>query len=326
MITARNYAAQAEKGLIEYSNRLDDEFHLDKLFIRKVSEGIGQSVHFALPDGGSIFDDDLKGISGMQARLPFPEITIEYYTKPENQKKTTEYASEIVTKRVIYACELSCRDLKKNPFSKKMNLEKLYKNDDEILIFIYSAFYLKSGWVPCLSYWIMPASWDDTSETEEFPVDLQRIDTTDKSKFTGTLGMLCPGLCDELASQVGDDEAFKYLAYDIAGEVRAVLELIEALSCSNIKHEPIEKIDQKKNEKRIKAGKLPIYETRVLTIDPIRSASKSFHQDGNSDRNSPRQHLRRGHIRRLPDKNVWVNSCLVGSAENGRLDKSYRIY
>lgn len=36
MITARNYAAQAEKGLIEYSNSLDNKFHLDKLLIRKI--------------------------------------------------------------------------------------------------------------------------------------------------------------------------------------------------------------------------------------------------------------------------------------------------
>lgn len=105
----------------------------------------------------------------------------------------------------------------------------------------------------------------------------------------------------------------------------ALFQFLEALSCSNISHEPLEKIDHKKNERRIKAGKLPLYETRVLTLTPLKTVQSTGSKNHLTDRNPPRQHLRRGHIRRLPDKNVWVNSCLVGSSENGRIDKSYRI-
>ena len=75
--------------------------------------------------------------------------------------------------------------------------------------------------------------------------------------------------------------------------------------------------------KRLKHGKLPIiYETKILTIKPsVRSSSA---EKGGSH-TSPRQHLRRGHIRRLDSGNIWVNSCVVGSAEKGRIDKSYRV-
>jgi hypothetical protein len=41
---------------------------------------------------------------------------------------------------------------------------------------------------------------------------------------------------------------------------------------------------------------------------------------------SPRFHVRRGHIRRLPDgRRTWVKQCTVGDASLGRIDKDYRV-
>ena len=37
------------------------------------------------------------------------------------------------------------------------------------------------------------------------------------------------------------------------------------------------------------------------------------------------QHLRRGHIRRLPGGNIWVNSHLVDDPTKGRIEKQYRV-
>jgi hypothetical protein len=41
------------------------------------------------------------------------------------------------------------------------------------------------------------------------------------------------------------------------------------------------------------------------------------------DRSGPREHLRRGHIRRLPDgRKTWVVCCVVGSRALGVVKKS----
>ena len=41
------------------------------------------------------------------------------------------------------------------------------------------------------------------------------------------------------------------------------------------------------------------------------------------DRNGPREHLRRGHVRRLPDgRKTWVQACVVGSRALGVVRKS----
>jgi len=106
--------------------------------------------------------------------------------------------------------------------------------------------------------------------------------------------------------------------------VRAVLDFLLALSCSNVREE----ISQKGSNDisrmmRKKQGKPPLYETRVLVID--RSVKKVFQTSQGGTHESPRQHLRRGHIRRLPKGNIWINSCVVGSAEKGSIEKSYTV-
>lgn len=101
--------------------------------------------------------------------------------------------------------------------------------------------------------------------------------------------------------------------------------MCEALSCSNVDSEVIEKIDAKANEKRIRKGKLPLYETRRLVIN-VPLSSTSDKTGSSSDRSGPREHLRRGHIRRLQDeRKIWVQSCVVGHRELGLINKSYSV-
>ena len=102
-----------------------------------------------------------------------------------------------------------------------------------------------------------------------------------------------------------------------------IFELLEALTCKNVYTELLEPIDEKKNERRIKQGKLPIYETKILVIDTKPKEIDTTWKGGTHA--SPRQHLRRGHIRRYSWGNIWINNMIVGKAENGKVDKSYAV-
>ena len=104
-------------------------------------------------------------------------------------------------------------------------------------------------------------------------------------------------------------------------EIYSVMELVEALSCLNVKTQLLEPVDALKQARRAKDGKLPIYETKILTIPG--SLGSGEHLGGTHS--GPRQHLRRGHIRRLPVGNIWVNSHLVGDPSKGKIEKSYQL-
>ncbi len=99
-------------------------------------------------------------------------------------------------------------------------------------------------------------------------------------------------------------------------------DFLTALSCRNIEQTIIQKCDKALNARRINKGKLPLYEERILTIK-VNAKQGTGTRTGTHQ--SPRQHLRRGHIRRLESGNIWVNACVVGNSEKGVIKKSYNV-
>jgi hypothetical protein len=97
---------------------------------------------------------------------------------------------------------------------------------------------------------------------------------------------------------------------------------LEALHCSNVEvivNDPPSKL----NKKRISKGRIPLFSFRTLHIKTNRSIA--VNGQGGPERAGPRLHFRRGHIRRLPDKLVWVQPCMVGSLKNGMVMKDYEV-
>ena len=112
--------------------------------------------------------------------------------------------------------------------------------------------------------------------------------------------------------------------FAIVVHLRTVLNLLCVLSCSNAQIEDFElKPSRLKQDRRKKKGKLPFFEFKILTIDG--DADHSAPGAAGSSHSSPRVHLRRGHIRRLKTKNVWVNSCVVGDKSKGVVQKDYLV-
>lgn len=115
----------------------------------------------------------------------------------------------------------------------------------------------------------------------------------------------------------------------LCGYAALVAQFISLCSCTNIRpikvREPSEKM-QRAAERR---GKPP-HDT-YWTLDLFVGRADEDEGDEQPERSigshaSPRFHLRRGHIRRLPTgRNTWVRSCAVGSRALGTANKDYRI-
>ena len=95
-----------------------------------------------------------------------------------------------------------------------------------------------------------------------------------------------------------------------------------ALSCSNIETQTVPVPRHRRNKKT----PFPYDEYHELVVRQP-SGKASGHPVDSGDHRSPREHLRRGHIRRISDEHhVWVNSCVVGAGgEGGRISKAYRM-
>ncbi len=269
MITAKNYAAQAERGLILFAE-LPEVHEVDREFAKSLSEIIRDSIHFVIPDDGEIFDDELKGLEGKRIELPYESMSIEFYLSGKWSRGETGKAIVVAT-----------------------------DDGDGIIVFAASASSGTEVWIPTAYAMRVPKNINMTGK---------RSDHMTRSR------VVCPGLLEE----VGSDESHNHIgSFELCLE-----ELIEALSCKNIStanHQEVSVV----NGKRIKEGKLPFYETKMLVID-TRASSAGKAGNGGSHA-SPRQHLRRGHIRRLPNGNIWVNSCVVGDPTKGSINKHYSV-
>ena len=82
--------------------------------------------------------------------------------------------------------------------------------------------------------------------------------------------------------------------------------------------------DAKINAKRIRKGKKPLVEFRLITVTGKKNELASMPHGSHA---SPRQHWRRGHWRfmKKSGKKVWVDPMLVGDEKNGKIIKDYAI-
>lgn len=111
--------------------------------------------------------------------------------------------------------------------------------------------------------------------------------------------------------------------YEGNGQIvyEALTQFVAATRCSNVQTE-MQLPPEKLNRKRAAAGKVPFFSYHVLKLEPARASSS---QAGLGSHASPRVHLRRGHVRRLPQKLAWVNACVVGNKALGMVSKDYEV-
>lgn len=94
---------------------------------------------------------------------------------------------------------------------------------------------------------------------------------------------------------------------------------LAVLNCSNVE---IAEVDEPKllNKKRNNKGKVPIYSYKTLVLKTRQQRLAT----GNGAHESPRIHLRRGHIKRRKTGNFWWQPCVVGDRKKGVVAKDYR--
>lgn len=107
---------------------------------------------------------------------------------------------------------------------------------------------------------------------------------------------------------------------DYMDEIGTLLCFLNVLQCSNVH---VERSESKKAGKKVKAA-LPFDTYHILTIDVPGKAGDGFSTGGHR---SPREHLRRGHIRRLADsRRIWVNATVVAAGRGaGVVTKDYAL-
>ena len=293
---ALNYLRKAAESLSwKWAGIFKKEFPLDVSHCALILKTAKESQKFILPQGGRIFDDNFRGLPD-ELRLPFPSIMIEY--------RASTFANGIVdqlfdntipaTKRIVVAVQNGVWINIYSIHSSVLNVEEVWT----------------------MQPWFAEISKEFTGKTENPPEMIAGMINADTVQ--GVAVDLHP--TGTMADAKYGPGWRKNAYYDLMDEINAVLSLIEALSCSNVSHELLPARHRNKSARR--RGTLPFDDYRVLVI-------KSAHEAGRPGvggaHNSPREHLRRGHIRRLPGKKIWVQSCVVNAGIGAKVSKQYEV-
>lgn len=128
-----------------------------------------------------------------------------------------------------------------------------------------------------------------------------------------------------------DERSLKEWADDRATDGWVLISFLNALACSNVETQQADNPAADRWAKlspRKQAHQLPPDVYHVLTIKPHATASGNTSEaTTGTERKTVREHLRRGHIRRLASgARLWINAAVVmpGSAA-GRVTKDYRV-
>jgi hypothetical protein len=280
------------KHLKEFPELFEKEYISDSISLLKSAK---EAVKFVMPTDGKLFDTKLAGLS-QDHRLPYERILIEYECKSPGGM-----ASEVFGERAT------------RPANKRIVFAEQY--DQTIAIASIVSFKDPYG--------------NDVWTVQPYISEIIPANLAKGAKFEAPEGINTPVISQFLvdhydmgghAERTFGDAWKDHAYFDMLDEVNCVLNLMEALSCRNVTAEQLPVKNNKLAQR--KKGALPYDLYHVLVVNS-RSGEKSTDQGGSH--RSPREHIRRGHIRRLPSGNIWVNSTIVNHGNHGKVHKVYAL-
>lgn len=290
------------------ANEIDPQF---RTIIQELSAVLASAPKFQLPDGGRPITDE-KSVSRMfsSLKLPFPCVVLEFVsTGPVGEKEIPS------GKRISVAWDLQqgCPEI----FHKLTGTR--IANPTGMLVQSISYLNNRDAWVPILGMLQVRTDRqvEDASlhESEnEFLMEL--ISHRLQKKTSSTYPVQSYATHSAWFENPETSENWEsILIADSSDEVLSAVSFAALTACANVTSDII-KAPVMLNKKRLAKNKTPFFDVRILTVaddryiapSPSGSASETKKPGGHA---SPRTHLRRGHIRKLDTKAIWVNAAVV---------------
>ncbi|AHE55685.1 hypothetical protein [Sphingomonas sanxanigenens] len=287
-----------------------------------------QAQTFVLPEYGQLLDRNTPRpeVPGLMMKPPFPVVAIEYPAPAASAPRQDEWTAAPCSKRIALAWDHQDDMPVGAPWQDQRG-----KLSDGVVVASVCWYDAYQAWMPVGAAMHIPyeGAWRDrnaeiiTSAFWRDQVAAGRISPAQRKAkaLTGTLIPVMPEAMQQLFGQMGTTAAFEVFQADLMDEVNAYFDMVYALACRNVRavERPAPKF---LNRQRARKGKPLLKPFHVLEL-----AGEVMSGGGGigSDRSGPRDHIRRGHIRRLAEGRItWVNQTMV-HGRGGSVDKVYSV-
>ncbi len=330
-----NYCAHAIESLLEQERVYRHQMPETANAVLQVVSLLQRSVKFILPNGCNLIEpDDIKQSHLDLTRLPYPCVAFEApWILEHNVEVLGGIPQAQATKRIALCWEAGLID---DPFPKVSAgvLGQFPQGGIFVLPVFWGATYRQ--WVVPIGGTFVPygSTFSNLTMDDLMPASRQAhqafidagLTTYNAKQCKAEPFSLMPELFENSRSyHDGDpDRVFSQIIQDSHDETWMLVQACSVLNCANVGTADVI-ASPLLNKKRLKNGKQPFFTYKVLQLTDERGGSGSKRGAGGSHA-SPRMHLRRGHVRRLESKSVWVRPTLVNpGSRDGVVVKDYAI-
>ena len=325
---------------LNYCAHAIEQFTSDERILRKVApraaaghlrviELLRGAVKFILPNCAELIDSrDVRQAHLDLLRLPFPCIALEApWIKEDGIDELAGFEQAAATKRIAL-----CWEEQRTGGLASLQPENRQPARGVFVLPIY--------WLPRSMRWVMgiggtAVPYDATFEraNPDRMLEASRIAhqgladvglLKKQNSFRATPFIVLPEPFEQVKMEQGVDRALAAVLLDSRDEVMALIGACTVLNCANVRTEDVLP-SAALNKKRQAHGKQPFFTYKVLQLGDGQGAAAGMSPGGTHA--SPRMHLRRGHVRVLPDKRtVWVRNSMVNTGSTqGLVKKDYAL-
>ena len=332
-VQALNYCAHAIEDLRELEAILRGAAPESARVFRRLIDMLQHSVKFILPNCCDLIDpNELRQAHLDLTRLPFPCVAFEApWEKEDGIEQLGEFQQTPATKRIALCWEASPE------YELLPGLNSILEAFPEGGVFVLPIYWGPEHrrWTVALGGSFVPYenTMQDVKLEESLPASriahaatIEAGLTKSKAKhFRAEPFYLLPEFYEKTLAAYGGnrEKAYAQIILDSRDEVQAVVQACSVINCANVTTAEIS-APAALNKKRQVKGKQPFFSYKVLQLSDERREAGRGGAGGNHA--SPRMHLRRGHLRRLESKVVWVRPAMVNAGSNtGVVLKDYAV-
>lgn len=155
-------------------------------------------------------------------------------------------------------------------------------------------------------------------------IEIVTVGHKPKSGWNGYTGILLP-TTNYLVRHEGGNYQFRadFHKQSYTKSINVLLSFLNILNCKNVS---THKVSSEKRAKGSPKAPLQFDTYHVLVVENNHTNSDSSEPNASNMGRSPREHLRRGHIRRCHSgKRVWVNATIINAGKGGKITKEYAL-
>lgn len=338
-VQALNYTSAAIRDLKDAERGLLDQAPYTAYVLRQVIDLLDKSVKFILPNCCDIIaPEDYRQSHLDLARLPYPVVTFEApWVKEEEDREVNGFAS-LKSSRRIALCWESDPDIEPVP-----GCNAILKRAPEGGVFILPISFDDSNerWVMGQGGVFFPhenslrkiADFESELPASKIAMETRKVAgklTSKMHRFYAEPFIAWPDFKDEMAENAGGIERlYAQVIMDTHDEVQTFIQACSVLNCENVTTVTLSGKQEKKfvNGRRVKPvdkETLPAYTYKILQLNDEKTAPGD--SGSGSKGGSKRMHLRRGHLRRLAERVIWVRPSMINAhSQTGFVDKDYAI-